>query len=1005
MIVADLRVTVLVGVLNGDVAEVYVQAKIDAEGEIGTAKGVFVVSCEHFIGVSGALHRPVHVFRPVMPGLFCRVGVGRLPKAPAAGGKGHTHHDAHAAVTGFLDGCHRADGPGGGVGHQLRFVVGHHTLVRHDIQRIDDILRRAPGHSAGKHVEGVDRRGDLAQPRPLTEAAAAALVLQSVRSQEVGEVVAQLQGLGRELLIGDDRKAGRGRLIDHIDAGKGIDAGAAVCGQGSHQHVAVRVEGGIIRRKFLDRQRGGIGFRVPRQLRAVVLRIRRIDPMDRAGELVLEVERHVQDMLRHGNGIAGRVRGQVACAGIDGDVDHQLPAVHLHRADRAAVEPVQRNAHALKACAAGRPAFHRNAAQRDGNGLHLGGLPVRIVEDRVLRRRVRRSQPDLPDGDLPVVGNGITHPGAALQTDCGGREAAVRRAGAASHGNSDPRARHRDDIAGIVARGEIQRGGIGRAVKGIQGMLAFGPVHLQGDDVVTRLGAGEEPEDAAGVRPAAGGQRPQRDMRAVPGQRRELDELVGDHGGLDRVVGIAADGLRGAQTRKQALFSVEILQIAVRNPDLNGIFPVAEHLPELIVILRQKIGGRVVLVRVGAPDEIAAVRLLRQRTGSAAPAAEVADADRGQRGRRTLGSVDRVEGQLVAVVEGVGAGSEHPISCRSAAVVLRGLLGLEKGHVVDLDLVPGARSGVFVPDGVQPEPVHPALPGRFGDGLALVGVHRPHILLRNVDQVGVPLGVLLQIDMDAGRAGGTAVVESSEQLDGVRPAQVFGADLGPDELACIAVGHVDGDVGIVSRGGEGIVPAAGCVGFRAPVDAIPGAGAHARVHFPVSVEIPEEQRVVRNADAAVPGVLDLDGDVLHVVEHRLHLDRAGIRAVGGFSPGDVVIVCQLVDQVLAELHVDRAGAAVAQAQGVGGAVVLHRHQLCQPGPFLRSQTRDGKVSVRPVDAGGLQRIVQNGGFILVQDLLLRQPLKGQYVRRLKLDCELPLDGLDRIDRDIRVAVV
>ena len=59
--------------------------------------------------------------------------------------------------------------------------------------------------------------------------------------------------------------------------------------------------------------------------------------------------------------------------------------------------------------------------------------------------------------------------------------------------------------------------------------------------------------------------------------------------------------------------------------------------------------------------------------------------------------------------------------------------------------------------------------------------------------------------------------------------------------------------------------------------------------------------------------------------------------------------------------------------------------------------------VRPAANAGVYTIVTTPD--LRGALLLRQPLKGQYVRRLKLDRELPLDGLDRIDRDIRVAVV
>ena len=354
-------------------------------------------------------------------------------------------------------------------------------------------------------------------------------------------------------------------------------------------------------------------------------------------------------------------------------------------------------------------------------------------------------------------------------------------------------------------------------------------------------------------------------------------------------------------------------------------------------------------------------------------------------------------------MEGVRAGGEG--SARGGAVMIgfRLLLVGEESHVVDLDLIAGARGGVFIPHGIQPEPVGLPLPGGRADGGSFIGVDGLDIRLRDVHQIGVPFLVLLQIDMDAACAFGTRIVELAEELNGVRPAEVPGPDLDPDQLGGVRVRHVDGDVRVVSRGGEGIVIVARIIRFSLPVDVVAGVSAHTDVDHLVRIEFPAERGLVLQAGRAVGGIPDLDGDALHVVEYRPDLDGAG---VGAFAllPFDVAVTGQQVDEARIQLH--RGGAVTAGdvCDPVSHAVGPDRLDPHEPGHLRAAEAGDGEIVPGVQGHGGIQAGVQHDLLIPGQHLRLRHSLEGEGLGRQHLDGELPLDGLHACYDDVGMAV-
>ena len=188
----------------------------------------------------------------------------------------------------------------------------------------------------------------------------------------------------------------------------------------------------------------------------------------------------------------------------------------------------------------------------------------------------------------------------------------------------------------------------------------------------------------------------------------------------------------------------------------------------------------------------------------------------------------------------------------------------------------------------------------------------------------------------------TRVVKPAEELDGVRSAEVPCPDLHPDQLAGVGIGHVDGDVGVVSRGGEGIVLVAPAVLFPLPADVVQGVCAHIEIHIPVSTEFPAQQGLILQAEGAVGAVPNLDGDGLHVAEYRPHLDGAG---VGAFVllPFDIPVVGQPVDEFRIQFHRGGAGAAGYVRDPIGAAIAADGLDPHQPRHLRAAETGDGEV--------------------------------------------------------------
>ena len=720
--------------------------------------------------------------------------------------------------------------------------------------------------------------------------------------------------------------------------------------------------------------------------------------MDLACDGALEIEPHVHDVLRDGDGVSVFVRGQIIAAGLHRHGDLQLLAVELHGADGGGIEAAQGNGHIGEPRPAGHPGVYLDAAQGDGDRLDRGGSAVQPL---IIRGRLcgfRRGQLDLADGGLAVVGYQIAHHRAAHQIDRGQIEAAVL------HGHPAAQRRHDDDVlngdgvAGVVLAGEVQGGGVGAAGEAVIGVVRRAAVHAEGDHVVRGHDPRVEPEGAAGIDGRVVRQGPGGNVAAVLRRGGQVDELIGEHAGLHGVVPVAAGDGAGRRLGQDALCRVQVRQVALGHADLDDVALIAEHLPELIVVLGQGPGGLVVLVRIVVGDVVGAVGLTGEGSGGAGLAALVAHAHGAQAFVCALDGGILHKGELVAVVEGVGAGGEY-----AAGGLFRLRLRRVELDIVDLDLIAAVHAAVALfPHGIEAEPVRPALPGGLGDGGALVGVDGPDVLLGDVDEVGVPLAVLLQVDMDAVFGVGAGAVEPAVQLDGLRAAEVPGPHRGPLQIGG-GSGRVDGDIGVAAGGGEGIVVVAVRVRFSCPGHGVFAVRAHFGVHPLVCAEVPAQGGLALEGNAAVARIPDLHGDVLHIAEDRPHVDGAGVGAAA-LLPGDVTAVGQGIDGGLAELHVHRAGLAVDGAEGHGAAVGSHRHQPRQTGPLLRAEAGDGEIIARPVGVPGLHGGVQDGGLVVFQNLGVRHALVVQQHGVLKVHGELALDGLNGIEGEVRIAV-
>ena len=681
--VADIRFAVFVGHGFFDEAPVAVEAHIDGEVDVFAAQlaldeGISAFEVASVIDqVPAGLVDAADAAGEGRSDLSRLVGVRPVGIDGVAEGHGHGEHGADAAVGEVLEDRRAADTrlAGENTGHELR------VFVLHEFQVVQDHLGGVVEAGADKIGEGGDDGGDVPQPGELTEAVAGiALVLGEGRAQHGGDVQVLLIGIRHVVLVGDDGIAGGHGLVDHggVIAGGGL----LIRGELEHHHVAVGILFRCVRREFPDDQGSGVRHLVPGEARArlTVLQGCGVDTMDLPGELTLEPEGHLGDVLP-----VFLPFPDVRLPRIHRDLHGEGLSVHLHGRDGLGVEVGQGHGDLGEMRAGAGPALHLHVPQVHGDGLELG---VAAGEIQVIHRyggSVRRGDFDLFDQRGTVVVHGVAHVAAPHQIHGLQGEISILIRLRAGHGRGDPGIGRGIEIVRLVPAFQIQGGVAGGAPEGVPGVVGSRPVHPEGDQVVRGLHPGEEAEPAAGISIAVSGEVPDRHMALVLRQGDQVHQLVGQDAG-PHLVDMVASADRGGKSGKQALFGIEIRCVVHGDPDLYHIVDVRIELPELIVVLIQ--GNAPVVVAILA--DIIVIAFSGENAGGAAPAALVGNTQGPHLpcpGEIQIGDKD----QLVPVMEGMPAGGEG--SARGGAVMIgfRLLLVGEESHVVDLDLIAGAR--------------------------------------------------------------------------------------------------------------------------------------------------------------------------------------------------------------------------------------------------------------------------------------------------------------------------
>ena len=601
-------------------------------------------------------------------------------------------------------------------------------------------------------------------------------------------------------------------------------------------------------------------------------------------------------------------------------------------------------------------AVHRHGVEthRDRlDGLLCAGFGV--IVDRAALFCTGGSQLGLADAHRAVVGHGVAHGGVAHKVHRRQAEVARFVGNGGDHAGGDHRVLGGHQLVGRHAGGQIHHLGIGAAAECVERVGRGAGVDAQLHHVVRREHAGHQIEGAAGIRAGVLRAGPHGHVGGIHGLGPKLKDLVGAHLGCHAVVpGGAVEPL--VLGCKQALGGLEVIQILLLDLHDNLVFGVGEGGLNAVVA-----AGFGLILRAAAQLQHAhAVGIgLDARVDGLAVALAVeviAEAVAGQAGKHTRIGQAGAQLEHVAHVEAVGAGGQLDFAVRPLAEELRRFLAGEEGHIVDLDLLVLLECVSFVPHGIQAHPVHRAAPVGLGQMNALISVGGADVLIRQVDQIGVPLAVRGQIHMHAGCAGQISTACVTIQLDGSGRAQVFGADLDPGNTLHAVGAKINGHIGVAAGAAvdKGIIVVALRVALTLPGDLMPGIAAHAAIHILVLVEIPQNRRRHRCGGIKLAILVFLDADLsIDVLKHRAdsQLTLLGGLVLGGatgtLDPFKEASAAQLIDDGLGQNCNQGLGRPVAADQAIGAAITLDRVDAHKAGVSLAHGLGDGEVLSTP----------------------------------------------------------